>query len=80
LAAAVGARDYLLDAVDALFSPDGAALVTVNSGVALLGNPMLWNDEYRRWRAQLCPVIGRDLTAPEWSEALPDRRFEPTCL
>jgi hypothetical protein len=32
-----------------------------------------------RWKQRACAVVGRSLTRQEWTELLPDRRYQPAC-
>ena len=58
-----------------MISRDGAhlyALPTTTNGVRLALSPEAWKDE-------ACAVAGRELTAREWADALPSRKYLPVC-
>jgi WD40 repeat protein len=57
------------------FSPDGAHLFAVSTGtqgVRLDASP-------ESWKRHACLVAGRDLTAREWEDALPERSYRAVC-
>ena len=57
------------------FDPSGHHLIAVyDSGAALV-----WDMDPDHWKQQACAVVGRPLTREEWTELLPDRRYQPTC-
>jgi WD40 repeat protein/class 3 adenylate cyclase len=61
--------------VSAVFSPDGARLYAVPTrgrGIRLETDP-------RAWKRHTCLVAGRELTAREWKDALPDRPYRTAC-
>ena len=56
-------------------SPDGKTLIT-GDGAGM----MRWDIDSDRWRAAACAVAGRNLTAAEWAQYLPDgERYRATC-
>jgi WD40 repeat protein len=57
------------------FDASGNHLIALHdSGVALV-----WDMNPDRWKQQACAVVGRSLTRREWTELLPDRRYQPVC-
>ena len=57
------------------FDPSGNHLADVyDNGVAFV-----WDMNPNRWKQQACAVVGRSLTREEWTELLPDRRYQPAC-
>jgi WD40 repeat protein len=61
--------------VTAAFSPDGSHLFAVSTsgeGIRLDASP-------QSWKRRACGVAGRDLTAREWEDALPDRPYRAVC-
>jgi WD40 repeat protein/DNA-binding SARP family transcriptional activator len=61
--------------VTAAFSPDGSQLFAVSTrgqGVRLDASP-------EAWKRHACLVAGRDLTAREWDELLPERPYQAVC-
>ena len=57
------------------FSPDGAGLYAVSTGrrgIRLETDP-------EAWKRHACLVSGRELTAREWNDALPDRPYSTVC-
>jgi WD40 repeat protein len=63
---------------DVFFSPDGTRLMSLNR-VANVWDRTLWSRNYTRWLTELCPRVGRNLTASEWADALPGRPYRRTC-
>jgi WD40 repeat protein len=75
----VGAPLTVLGEADAFISaamaPDGRhVFATSNQGPA-----SRWAISPEAWKAQACRVAGRDLTAIEWRDALPERAQQPIC-
>jgi WD40 repeat protein len=63
------------DFVAAVFGEDGKHLFAVSSG-----NPAVRLEaSVDAWERHACVVAGRDLTADEWEDALPDRPYQPVC-
>jgi WD40 repeat protein len=61
--------------VAAAMSRDGAhlyALPTGTKGIRLTLSP-------DAWKRHACTIAGRELSRPEWQDALPDRRYRPVC-
>jgi WD40 repeat protein/DNA-binding SARP family transcriptional activator len=61
--------------VSAAFSPDGSHLFAVSTsgqGVRLDASP-------EAWKRHACVVAGRDLSAREWEDALPERSYRAVC-
>jgi WD40 repeat protein/class 3 adenylate cyclase len=61
--------------VSAAVSPDGARLYAVSTGrrgIRLETDP-------EAWKRQACLVAGRELTAREWNDALPERPSRAVC-
>ena len=57
------------------FDPSGNHLIAVyDSGAAFV-----WDMNLDDWKQQVCAVVGRSLSREEWTELLPDRRYQPTC-
>ena len=57
------------------FDPSGNHLIAVyDSGAAFV-----WNMDPNHWKQRACAVVGRSLTREEWTELLPDRRYQPAC-
>jgi WD40 repeat protein/DNA-binding SARP family transcriptional activator/type II secretory pathway predicted ATPase ExeA len=57
------------------FDPSGKHLIAVyDSGAAFV-----WDMDPDRWKQQACAVVGRSLTRQEWTDLLPDRRYQPAC-
>jgi WD40 repeat protein len=57
------------------FDPSGNHLIALHdSGVAFV-----WDLDPERWKQQACAVVSRPLTRQEWTELLPDRRYQPAC-
>ena len=57
------------------FDPSGNHLIAVyDSGAAFV-----WDMDLDHWKQQACAVVGRSLTRKEWTELLPDRRYQPAC-
>lgn len=57
------------------FDPSGNHLIALSDS----GAPFVWNMNPDRWKQQACAVVGRSLTRQEWTELLPDRRYQPAC-
>jgi WD40 repeat protein len=57
------------------FSPDGSHLFAVSTGSRGIRLDASADD----WKRHACLVAGRDLTAREWEDALPDRPYRPVC-
>jgi WD40 repeat protein len=57
------------------FDPTGNHLIALYDS----GAPFVWNMNPNRWKQQACAVVGRSLTRQEWTELLPDRRYQPAC-
>jgi len=55
------------------FSPDGRVLYVGSD------EPMTWSIDPADWRAAACAVAGRDLTADEWAQYLPNEPTRVTC-
>ena len=63
------------DFVATVFGEDGKHLFAVSSG-----NPAVRLEaSVDAWKRHACVVAGRDLTADEWEDALPDRPYQPVC-
>jgi WD40 repeat protein len=60
---------------NARFSPDGTRLLTVSE----TGDGVIWPVSAAAWRQHACAVAGRELTAAEWRDLLPDRAFDRVC-
>jgi WD40 repeat protein len=61
--------------VTAAFSPDGSHLFAVSTrgqGIRLDASP-------EAWKRHACLVAGRDLTAQEWEDVLPERPYQAVC-
>ena len=60
---------------NALFTPDGAKLVTLYED----GRGAVWPATPRAWEEHACSVAGRDFTREEWSRYVSGRSYERTC-
>ena len=71
----------LLNVIDSVsFSSNGALLAAGGSGPVTLWNRLLWTpSQFAQRRARLCAVVGRNLTAIEWSTYLPGEPYRRTC-
>ena len=61
--------------ISAVLSPDGGRLFAVSAeddGVSFNMSPAAW-------KRHACLVAGRDISAAEWKQALPDRPFQSAC-
>jgi WD40 repeat protein len=57
------------------FGPSGNHLIAVyDSGAAFV-----WDMDLDHWKQRACAMVGRSLTREEWTELLPDRRYQPAC-
>jgi WD40 repeat protein/DNA-binding SARP family transcriptional activator len=61
--------------VSALLTHDGSRLFAVSSG----DRAVRFDTSPEAWKRHACLVAGRELTALEWEDALPDRPYEPVC-
>jgi WD40 repeat protein len=61
--------------VTAAFSPDGSHLFAVSTG----GQGVRLDASPESWKRRACLVAGRDLTAREWEDALPERPYQAVC-
>ncbi len=59
----------------AAFSPDGSHLFAVSTR----GQALRLNVSPEAWKDRACLVAGRELTAGEWEDALPDRPQQAVC-
>jgi WD40 repeat protein len=59
----------------AVFSPDGSHLFAVSTG----GEGVRLDASPEAWKRHACVVAGRDLTAREWQEVLPERPYRSVC-
>lgn len=57
------------------FTPDGTRLITAHAS----GQHFVWAIDPARWKARACLVAGRELTADEWTAALPGRAYADVC-
>ena len=57
------------------FSPDGAHLFAISDA----GRAYRWDVRPSSWARHACAVAGRKLTRSEWTEALPERNYDPAC-
>ncbi len=57
------------------FTPDGRWLFTLHSN----GVAHRWAVGSDAWSRHACRVAGRELTAAEWEEFVPDRDYQPVC-
>jgi hypothetical protein len=55
------------------FSPDGRTLYVGSD------EPTMWSLDPSNWRDAACAVAGRNLTAAEWTQYLPDHPQRSTC-
>jgi WD40 repeat protein len=58
-----------------VFSPDGKSLLAVFDS----GTGVIWNVDPAAWKEQACHVAHRNLTAAEWRDFLPQRRYRRVC-
>jgi hypothetical protein len=62
------------------FSPDGDALASADYfGTVILWNPVFWGRESGSVRSRLCTLAGRNMSAAEWQEHLPQLPYRKTC-
>jgi WD40 repeat protein len=61
--------------VSAAFSPDGSYLFAVSTGV----QGVRLDASPEAWKQHACVVAGRDLTAREWEDLLPERPHRAVC-
>ena len=61
--------------VAAMFSPGGNQLYAVFAN----GRGYRWDARPSAWIRHACEVAGRRLIRLEWQEALPHRKYAPTC-
>ena len=59
----------------AVFSPDGSHLFAVSTG----GEGLRLDASPEAWKRHACLVAGRDLSAREWDDALPERPYRAVC-
>jgi WD40 repeat protein len=59
----------------AVLTPEGSHLIAVSDR----GRGVSWNISPPAWSQHACAVAGRELTAQEWSDALPGRRYRRIC-
>jgi WD40 repeat protein/DNA-binding SARP family transcriptional activator len=57
------------------FDPSGNHLIALYDS----GTAFVWDTNPDRWKQQACTVVGHPLSRKEWTELLPDRRYEPAC-
>jgi len=61
--------------VSVALSPDGSRLFAVSTGshgIRLKADP-------QAWKRHACLVAGREFTAREWEDALPERPYRAVC-
>ena len=61
--------------VSAVFAPDGRRVFAVSAGRVGLR----WEVSPEAWKQHACAVAGRELSASEWSDALPGRPYRAVC-
>jgi WD40 repeat protein/DNA-binding SARP family transcriptional activator len=61
--------------VSGALSPDGSRLYAISTH----GEGISFDMSPEAWKRHACQVAGRELTAAEWEEALPDRSYQPVC-
>ena len=59
----------------ALFTPDGAELVTLYGN----GRGTVWPATLRAWEDHACSVAGRNFTREEWSRFVGGRSYKRVC-
>ena len=59
----------------AALSPDGSRLFAVSTR----GEGISFELSREAWKRHACLVAGRELTAAEWSDALPARPYQAVC-
>ena len=61
--------------VAAVFAPDGQRVFAVSAGT----HGLRWEVSPEAWKQHACAVAGRELSAREWSDALPGRPYRAIC-
>jgi WD40 repeat protein len=61
--------------VAAVFAPDGNTVFAVSAG----RSGVRWEVSPQIWKQHACAVAGRELSAVEWSDALPGRPYRAVC-
>jgi WD40 repeat protein len=61
--------------VAAVFAPDGKRVFAVSEGP----HGVRWEVSPEVWKQHACAVAGRELSAREWSDALPGRPYRAVC-
>jgi hypothetical protein len=61
--------------ISARFMPDGRRLFVLRE----TGAAERWEVSPDAWSRQACRVAGRELTADEWKELVPDQGYRPGC-
>ena len=56
-----------------MFEPNGRLVIILEE------EAIVWPVDARAWKRFACRAAGRDLTAAEWKDLLPNRRYRQVC-
>jgi hypothetical protein len=64
----------------AAFGPSGSLLATGDTaGDLVLWPRVMWSTDVAAFAGDLCPRVGRNLTAVEWRQYVPGQRYQQIC-